>query len=68
MPDAEVTLNYDNKLDLIFQMQIRAMKGDPIATAIDTGDFLKVNSSNSAKSTRHDPVRTRRADRNETSE
>ena len=67
MPDTEVTLNYDNDLDLIFEMQIRAMKGDPIATAINTGNFSKVNSLNSAKSTRHDPVRTRRTDRNNTS-
>ena len=49
--NTEVTLNYDNKLDLIFEMQIRAMKGDLIATAINTGDFSKVDSLNSAKST-----------------
>ena len=34
MPDAEVALNYDDELDLIFEMQIRAMKGDSIATAM----------------------------------
>ena len=32
MPDAEVTLNYNDKLDLDFEQQIRAMKGDSIAT------------------------------------
>ena len=42
------------------------MKGDSIATEINTGDFSRVDSLNSAKSTRHDPVTTRRADRNET--
>ena len=68
MPGAEVTLNYGDKLDLIFEMQIRAMKGDSIATAINTGDFSKVDSLKSAKSTRHAPLRTRRADSNKTSE
>ena len=48
-------------------MPFRAIKGESIATAIDTGDFSKVDSSNNAKSTRHAPVRTRRADRNKTS-
>ena len=32
MPDAEVTLNYDDKLVLEFGQRIRAMKGDSIAT------------------------------------
>ena len=67
MPDVEVTLNYDNELDLILKIQIRATKGDSITTAINTEDFSKVDSLNSAKSTRHDPVRTRRENRNKTS-
>ena len=65
--DAAVTLNYDNDLDLTFESQIQAMKGDSIATAINIGDFLRVNNLNSAKSIRHDPVTTRRTDRNKTS-
>ena len=44
------------------------MKGDSIATAINTGDFAKVASSNSAKSSRHDPVKARRANRDKKSE
>ena len=68
MPDAAVTLNYDNDLDLTFETRIRAMRGDLIATTINTGDFSRVDSLNSAKSTRHDSVTTRRTDRNETSE
>ena len=68
MPDAVVTLNCDDDLDLSFETQIRAMKGDSIATAINTGDFSRVDSLNSPKSTRHDPAITRRPDRNKTSE
>ena len=66
MPDAVVTLNYDNYLDLSFETQIRAMKGSSIATAINTEDFSRVGSLNSTKSTRHNPFTTRRADRNKT--
>ena len=36
MLDTEVTLNYDDELDLTFEMQIQAMKGESIATAINT--------------------------------
>ena len=65
--EAETTLDCDNELELEFDIPIRAMKGDSIATAINTASFSKVHSSNSAKSTRHNPVTTRRADRDETS-
>ena len=40
------------------------MKGDSVATAINTDFLSKVDSSNSAKSTRRDPVKTRKAERN----
>ena len=44
------------------------MKGDSFATAINTGDFSRVDGLNSVKSTRHDPVTTRRVNRNKTSQ
>ena len=68
MSDAEATLDCDDKLELEFDIPIRAMKDGSIATAINTGDFSIVDSSNSVKSTRHDPVMTKRADRDNTSE
>ena len=68
MPDAAVTLNYDDDVDLTLETRIRATRGDSIATAINTGDFARVDRLNSAKSARHDPVTRRRADRNKTSE
>ena len=61
MSDAETTLDCDDKLELEYDTRIRAMKGDSVATEINTEDFSKVDSSNSAKSTRHDPVAARRA-------
>ena len=68
MPDAAVTLNSDNSLNLTFETQIRAMKGDSIDTAINAGDFSRIDRLNRAKSTRYDPVTTKRVDRNKTSE
>ena len=56
MPDAAVTLNYNNNLDLTFEPLIRAMEGDSIAPATNAGVFSRVDSLNSAKSARHDPV------------
>ena len=67
MSDAEATLDRDDKLELEFDTPICAMKGDSIATAINTRDFSKVDSSNGAKSTRHDPAAARRADSDNTS-
>ena len=67
MSDAEATLDCDDKLELEFDTPIRAIKGDSIATAINTEDFSKADSSNSAKSTRHGPVTARRADSDNTS-
>ena len=64
MPDAEVTRNYDNKLELDFEHQIRAIKEDSIPTAINTDFLSKIDSSDIAKSTRHDLVKTRKAERN----
>ena len=64
MPNVEVTRNYDDKLELDFEHQIRAMKWDSIPTAINTDFLSKVDSLNSAKSTRHDPVKTRKAEKN----
>ena len=64
MPDAKVTLNYDDKLELVFEQQIQAMKGDLIATAINTDFLSKVDSSKGSKSTRHDPVKRRKVERN----
>ena len=64
MLGAEVTLHYNDKLKLNFGHQIRAMKGDSIATAIKIDFLSKVDISNSAKSTRHDQVKTRKAKRN----
>ena len=66
MPDTEVALNYEDNLDLVFAQQNRAMKEDSITAAINTDFFSKVDSLNSAKSTRHNPAKTRRADRNKT--
>ena len=65
MPDAEDTLHYGDELELDFEHSIRVMKGDSIATAINTDLLSKVDSSNSAKDTRHDPVKTRNVERNE---
>ena len=67
MSDAEATLDCDDKLELEFDTLICVMTGDSIATAINTKDFSKVDSSNSAKSTQHDPVAARRADSDNTS-
>ena len=53
---------------IVFEQQIQAMKGESNAAAINADFFSKVDSSNSAKSIRHDPVKTRRADRNKTCE
>ena len=64
IPGAEVTLHHDGQAEAEFEYQIRAVKGDSIATAIKTDFLSKVDSSNSAKSTRHDPVKTRKAERN----
>ena len=53
MSDAEATLDCDDKLEIEYDTPaVRAMKGDSIATAINTEDFSKVDSSNSAKSTK----------------
>ena len=54
MPDAETMLTYDNELDLTFSMPIRVMKGDSIATAINTLFFSQADSSNWAKRSRRD--------------
>ena len=54
MPDAETMLTYDDVLDLTFSISIRAMKGDSIATAINTNFFSIADSSNWAKRTRMD--------------
>ena len=51
MLDAKTTLNYDDELELTFGMQIHAMEGDSIATAINTYFFLKVDSSSCADGT-----------------
>ena len=40
------------------------MKEDSIATAINTDFLSKVDGSNSAKITRHDPAKTRKAEKN----
>ena len=67
MSDAEATLDCDDKLELEYGTRIRAMIGDSIAKAINIEDFSKVDSSNSVKSTRHDPVAARMADADSTS-
>ena len=36
MPGAKVTLYYDDKLKLDFERKIQAMKGDSLATTINT--------------------------------
>ena len=61
MSDAEATLDCDDKLEIEYDTPVRLMKGGSIATAINTEDFSKVDSSNSSKRTRHDPVAARRA-------
>ena len=66
MSDAEAMLDCDDKPELEYDTRIRAMKGNSVATAINTEDFPKVGSSSSAKSTRHDPVAARRADADNT--
>ena len=40
------------------------MKGESVATAINIDFLSKIDSSDSAKSTRHDSVNTRKAERN----
>ena len=54
MLDAEIKLTCDDELDLSFSISIRAMKGDSIATAINTNFFSIADSSNGAKRTRMD--------------
>ena len=44
MPDAEIALTCDEDLDLSFSMSVRTMKGDSVATAINT-NFLSQNDS-----------------------
>ena len=58
MPDARTILVYDDDLVLTFDTQVRAMKGDSIATAINTNFCSKVSSSSGA-------VRTENTDGNE---
>ena len=57
MPDTKTNLAYDDKLVLTLDMQVQAMKGDSIATALNTDFFSKTSSSNNI-------TRTRRVDGN----
>ena len=51
MPDARTTLVHDDDLVFTFDIQIQAMKGDSIATAINTSFCSKVSSSSGAVKT-----------------
>ena len=56
MPDAEIKLTCDDDLDLSFSMPVRTMKGDSVATAINTNFLSQNDSSNWATRSKREEI------------
>jgi len=63
MPDADVTLHYLDELELKFLVKIGPMKGNSVATAINTDFCSRIDSSNRVASMGHDHTGRRNAEK-----